>query len=57
MNNPSFGDNRLPGRFWSKVEQRGICWIWIAATYEGYGRIHYNGKQSSDRSATRLSGM
>lgn len=37
--NPELGDSRLPARFWSKVQERGGCWLWIGAIGQnGYGR-------------------
>ena len=38
------GDDRLPVRFWEKVEPRGECWIWTAAQLRGYGRFHFDGR-------------
>lgn len=37
----SFGDPRLPDRFWSKVSPCPMsgCWLWTATTTGGYGRI------------------
>src|SRR3990167_1867066 len=37
----TFGDNRLPKRFWSKVmKQDNGCWIWIGCKVRGgYGRF------------------
>lgn len=46
----SFGDNRLPVRFWDKlrVNQATGCWEWMAARKPaGYGGWWYKGKQSS----------
>jgi hypothetical protein len=35
-----FGDNRLPPRFWNKVERQGDCWVWIASNNgKGYGQL------------------
>lgn len=43
----TFGDARLPARFWSKVEQPiipGGCWLWAAALeHGGYGRYWFDG--------------
>jgi hypothetical protein len=41
------GDDRLPPRFWSKVEVDGEtgCWLWTASKKrDGYGRFHFGGK-------------
>ncbi len=40
-----FGDERLPPRFWAKIEQHpGGCWLWTAATsHDGYGQFKWNG--------------
>lgn len=38
----TFGDERLPPRFWSKVRENPTtgCWEWVACTNKaGYGRI------------------
>lgn len=37
----TFGDPRLPERFWSKCtpEPNSGCWLWLAATIRGYGVI------------------
>lgn len=29
----------LSNRFWDKVVKTGTCWVWAAATYNGYGRV------------------
>ncbi len=36
---PAYGDDRLPGRFWSKVTvtEQG-CWQWTGTRSKGYGR-------------------
>lgn len=26
-------------RFWAKVEKTDACWLWLGATYNGYGRF------------------
>ena len=42
----TFGDPRLPDRFWDKVitEPNSGCWIWLAATdKKGYGFFWYQG--------------
>lgn len=55
MSSPaSFGDPRLPTRFWAKVRiNDGTgCWEWVAFRYAGYGRFHYRGRpQKSHRVA------
>lgn len=39
----TFGDDRLPARFWAKVQRPandGACWVWVGARVEkGYGQI------------------
>ena len=37
----TFGDSRLPERFWAKVEQvtESGCWIWTASLNHGYGQM------------------
>lgn len=44
--NISFGDKRLPDRFWSKVSvEPSGCWEWTGArTSFGYGQIRVSGK-------------
>ena len=38
---PTFGDSRLPARFWDKVRVLDSgCWEWQAGKTEGYGRFH-----------------
>lgn len=40
-----FGDERLPDRFWVKVEEDDSgCWLWNAATSVGYGRFKFAGR-------------
>lgn len=35
----------LEGRFWSKVDKSGECWLWTGGTNpKGYGKIKINGK-------------
>jgi predicted glycosyl hydrolase (DUF1957 family) len=44
----TFGDVRLPERFWQKVitEPNSGCWIWLAGTdKKGYGFFWYKGKK------------
>lgn len=43
---PSFGDHRLPQRFWEKVRvDSDGCWRWTASTTSnGYGKMYWNGK-------------
>lgn len=43
---PHYGDDRLPQRFWDKVEPiEDGCWIWIgAANTTGYGSYWWMGK-------------
>ncbi len=33
----TFGDPRLPERFWRKVQYTDTCWLWVAANRTGYG--------------------
>jgi len=43
----SFGDKRLPKRFWDKIvtEPNSGCWLWIGATTSrGYGHIRFGYK-------------
>jgi hypothetical protein len=44
----------LPARYWSKVDKKpgDDCWLWTAATRDGYGTFWLNGQM---RSAHRLS--
>jgi hypothetical protein len=41
----TFGDPRLPERFWSKAVVAGDgCWTWTRETdHDGYGRVRYEG--------------
>lgn len=41
----TFGDDRLPPRFWRRVKLgRGDCWTWIGALdWCGYGQIKFAG--------------
>lgn len=42
----TFGDPRLPARFWSKVVVDATgCWLWAANTSMGYGQIIHDGRQ------------
>lgn len=43
MNEPAFGDPRLPKRFWNKVEpEESGCWLWAGGLdIYGYGRFRY----------------
>lgn len=44
---PTFGDERLPRRFWDKVnlDETTGCWIWQAQINDGgYGAIHWHRK-------------
>lgn len=43
---PDYGDLRLPERFWEKVYPCPItgCWLWGAATSNGYGRYSHKRK-------------
>ena len=43
---PTFGDSRLPARFWRKVRIREDgCWEWVSrAFWKGYGRIAKGGR-------------
>lgn len=41
----TFGDSRLPPRFWSKVRIEGDgCWVWTANLNNGYGNFSFGGK-------------
>lgn len=42
----TFGDSRLPRRFWAKVASANEagCWVWLAATSAGYGRFLVEGR-------------
>ncbi|MEV6737864.1 HNH endonuclease [Streptomyces sp. NPDC051104] len=41
----TFGDPRLPDRFWSKTRvSNDGCWSWTAAKSIGYGKISWEGK-------------
>lgn len=43
----TFGDSRLPDRFWRKViPGPGGCWIWQGALVDGYGYVRLNNKQT-----------
>ena len=33
-------------RFWAKVDRSGECWLWTAATANGYGRFRWRGRAS-----------
>ncbi len=33
------GVRDFQGRFWSKVDQSGDCWIWTGTLRKGYGQI------------------
>ena len=37
-------NNTIEERFWDKVDKSGDCWIWLAYTYNGYGRFKVDGK-------------
>jgi hypothetical protein len=43
---PSYGDARLPERFWEKVTvtDQG-CWQWTGTLSKGYGRFHPGGRR------------
>lgn len=46
---PQLGDQRLPERFWTKVQETsGGCWEWTASRYvqNGYGQFGFKGKNS-----------
>lgn len=47
---PAFGDDRLPPRFWAKVEvdERG-CWLWTGCRNPvgGYARFNYPTRKDS----------
>jgi hypothetical protein len=34
-------------RFWSHVDQTGDCWLWLAATRNGYGQFHPHGDRTA----------
>ncbi len=41
----SYGDPRLPERFWAKVQTDGTCWVWTAARTEiGYAKYWQDGR-------------
>lgn len=41
----TFGDERLPAHFWTKVAvQSSGCWLWTASKSDGYGRFAVNRK-------------
>lgn len=41
----TFGDPRLPARFWTKVaHDPDGCWLWTAAKNHGYGYFLWNGR-------------
>lgn len=45
MDEYTFGDPRLPARFWAKVEQTSTCWLWKACLdASGYGSFRANGR-------------
>lgn len=47
MNSCTFGDARLPQRFWSKISQdEHGCWIWTANKNKGYGRFRISNPRS-----------
>lgn len=52
------GDDRLPERFWAKIEVNDECWIWRGAlTAAGYGSAWIDGKtQYPHRLTFALSG-
>jgi len=39
----------LEERFWSKVWRLPGCWSWLGATNDGYGVVHYPGKNTTIR--------
>lgn len=49
----TFGDSRLPERYWKKVRiDDSGCWLWTAATYrKGYGVIGRGGRKDGTISA------
>lgn len=47
---PTFGDIRLPQRFWAKakVSDATGCWVWTATRQaNGYGQFYFNGRLTS----------
>lgn len=44
----------LEERFWSKVQKTDGCWIWVAGTSAGYGRIRRGGKNDGHPEAHRV---
>jgi hypothetical protein len=45
----TFGDTRLPERFWAKVspEPNSGCWLWVGSSHpEGYGQLRYGKRQA-----------
>lgn len=48
-------DNRLPQRFWNKIEQgENGCWLWTAQRCRGYAIFRYKGKSSKAHRAAYL---
>ncbi len=47
---------RMPERFWSKVDQRGLdeCWNWTASTCRGYGQFMIKARSHSPQKAHRI---
>jgi len=44
---PTFGDLRLPARFWAKVRVLpNGCWEWMGACRGGYGRFHVGNRNA-----------
>lgn len=43
---PGPGPRPISARLWPKIAVRGSddCWLWLAHTKDGYGKIHDNGK-------------
>lgn len=46
--------DKIKERFWSKVDRRGDCWLWMGPTYKcgGYGKFGIGGK---NKGAHRIS--
>ena len=58
LTTPTFGDERLPARFWAKVRigsvpahrpDLGPCWEWIGAQSQGYGRFSIGSRTDRSR--------
>lgn len=55
MDHPRFGDQKLPPRYWQKVEvSPSGCWEWTANRANGYGRLRMSNPRRTE-AAHRLS--